>query len=174
MRYLKRQVLDNRAPADRRLTVDVSNGVTMGTTNNLLIPKGITTERPISPLLGMMRFNTTTNEVEVYQGLAEGNGVWRALRYKEAIGIIQQDLGVGDSIKTLFGPLNPAPPSVVQTGSTWTGANLIVIVENVIQIFTTNYVISVDPIGYTAGSYILFDQPPPIGKSVTVLHGFDK
>jgi len=174
MRYLKRQVLDNRSPADQRLTIDVSNSITMGTTNNVLVPKGLTSQRPVTPLLGMMRYNTTTNEVEVYQGLAEGNGVWRSLRYKEANGIIQQDLGVGNDVETVFGPLNPAPPTVVQTGSVWTGANLIVIVENVIQLFTTNYVIVLNPIGKPAGSYISFDQPPPTNKAVTVLHGFDK
>lgn len=183
MRYLRRQVLNRRSPSDSRLAVDIDNAVIMDTPKNLLLPKGVTDDRPVSPKLGMIRYNTTTNDVEVYQGLTEGSGAWRSLRYKESIGITQQTLGIGDDVETIFGPLNPAPPDsdptlTVQTNTAWTGNNIIVLVENVVQIFTTNYTVlhlgPENPQGRDPGSYVAFDSPVPTGKYVTVLHGFDK
>jgi len=141
MRYLRKQVLNRRAPWDQRLTVDALNAVVMTTTNNLTLPTGTTLERPVSPKNGMIRYNTTTNEIEVYQA-----SVWRSLRFKESTGITQQNLGSGDSQNVFFGPLNPAPPSVVQSGATWGAQNLLVIVESVIQIATTNYTVVQDPV----------------------------
>lgn len=170
MRYLRKQVLNRRAPFDDRLAVDITSGVVMNTPNNMLMPKGIQSQRPVTPLTGMMRYNTTTDEVEVYQGTS---ATWRAIRYKEATQITIQTLGVGDNVETVFGPLSPTPPTIVQSGTTWSGANILVIVENVIQIFNTNYTISVNPIGKPTGSYVLFDSSVPTGKAVTVLHGFD-
>lgn len=173
MRYLKKQVLNDTAPTDDRIAVDITNGVVMDTTNNLLLPKGLTVDRPVTPTLGMIRYNTTNNDVEVFQGTSDGTGVWRALRYKEATQITQQTLGPGDEIETAFGPLDPVPPAIVETGAIWSGANLIVLVENVMQIFNSNYIIVEDPPGKT-GWHIVFDNPVPLGKYVTVLHNFDR
>jgi len=39
-----------------------------GGTGFMLIPKGTTAERPVSPANGYMRYNTTTNQFEGYQG----------------------------------------------------------------------------------------------------------
>lgn len=179
MRYLRKQVLNRRAPYDQRLQIDVNNSVLMSTPTALQLPAGTSTERPINSnrygtsnvadLNGMIRYNTQTNQLEGNQ-----NGIWRAFRFKEATQIVSQTLGVGNSIDVLFGPLSPSPPATVESEATWSGANILVIVENVIQIFTTNYSISVDPVGYATGSYVLFDSPVPSGKAVTVLHGFDK
>ena len=195
MRFLKRQVINRRAPSDSRLVVDVNNGVVMDTPNSLLLPKGTgdvnysvgvpENQRPVAPVTGMIRYNTTYDEVEVYSG---ASATWRPIRFREAGQIIQQDLGNGDFIETKFGPLNPPPGftrlgySTTQDGYTWTGSNIIVIVENVIQIFNTNYVIEHNPAGlspstglpYDPGYYVVFDQPVPTGKAVTVLHGFDR
>lgn len=143
MRYLRRQVLNRRAPRDGRLVVDVTNGVVMNTPNNMLMPKGTTAQRPVTPVVGMMRYNTDTNEVEVYEG---ASATWRNIRYKESSEITQQSLGYGDAVTTIFGPLNPAPPTVVANGTTWTGSNLIVVVENVIQLFNTNYTVVNNPL----------------------------
>lgn len=173
MRFLKTLSLNRRAIHDDRLAVDTANGVIMNTPNNLLMPKGDTDNRPASPSTGMIRYNTTNDEVEVYQGIG-GSATWRSLRFKESTGITQQTLGTGDAIETIFGPLNPAPPSVVQSGETWGGQNLIVVVENVIQLHTTNYVIVQDPAGKDPGYYLEFGSAVPLGKPVTVLHGFDR
>lgn len=179
MRYLRKQNVNRRAPYDQRLQVDINNNILMSSPAGVQVPAGTTNERPIvgnryktdnaGDLSGMIRYNTTTGEFEGNQA-----GQWRSFRFKESTQIIVQNIAEGDFVETLFGPLNPAPPTTVQSGTTWTGANILVVVENVIQIFNTNYTIVVNPNGKPAGAYISFDQPVPIGKMVSVIHGFDK
>jgi hypothetical protein len=55
------------------VSVDVraANGVLScadSTTGGLFLPVGTTAQRPASPATGQMRFNTTTNLVETYNG----------------------------------------------------------------------------------------------------------
>lgn len=150
MRFLRRQTLNRRVPNDNRLYVDSANAVIMGTTNSLQLPSGTgdssysdgtpQNQRPANRHAGMIRFNETTGDVEVFQG-----GTWRALRYKESTGITQQTLGFGDNNNTYFGPLDPAPPATTQSGTTWGGQNLLVVVENVLQMFNTNYTVVQNP-----------------------------
>lgn len=188
MRFLKTLSLNTRAIHDDRLAIDTANGVIMNTANNLLMPKGATSDRPVAPVTGMIRYNTTTNEAEVYQGIG-GSATWRSLRFKESTGIIQQNLGPGDDTEIAFGPLSPrpsgnvdenqdwaSPGNTLTPGNIWTGANLIVLIENVFQIYGTNYDI-VDGIivSKTPGQlYVRFASPVPVGKPVTILHGFDR
>ena len=170
MRYLQRQLLNKRQVVDYGIAVGIGGDVVINSTNNVLLPKGTTVERPIIPTDGMIRYNTTTSEVEVRQGSA-----WRSLRFKESTGITLQSLGFGDGSTTIFGPLSPAPPTVIEMGSSWGGQNLIVLVENVIQIFNTNYTIVQNPGGaYVAGYYIQFTGPSIPNKPINVLHGFDR
>ena len=140
MRFLRNLNLNPKAPHDKRLNITKSDEVQFNTTRSLLLPSGPDSDRAVSPVAGMMRLNTTSGQVEVYQ-----NNVWRSLRFKEASQITIQNLGNGDGLSTLYGPLNPAPPAIVQSGTTWTGANLMVYVENVFQIFNTNYLIAQNP-----------------------------
>lgn len=170
MRYLQRQLLNNRQVVDYGIAVGIAGDVVMNSTNNLLLPKGTTAERPLAPADGMIRYNTTSSEVEVRQG-----SVWRSLRFKESSGITLQPLGYGDGSTTLFGPLSPTPPTIIESGATWGGQNLIVLVENVIQIFNTNYIIAQNPGGaYVDGYYIQFTGPSIPNKAINVLHGFDR
>lgn len=169
MRYLQRQLLNKRQVIDYGIAVGIGGDVVINSTNNVLLPKGTTAERPVTPSNGMIRYNTTTGEVEVYQGSS-----WRSLRYKEGSTITLQSLGFGDGSTTIFGPLNPTPPSIIESGGTWGGQHLIVLVENVIQIFNTNYTIVQNPMGYPAGYYIQFTGPSIINKPINVLHGFDR
>jgi hypothetical protein len=177
MRFLKTLSLNRRAIYDDRLAVDTANGVVMNTPNNLLMPKGATGDRPDAPLTGMIRYNTSTNEVEVYQGVG-GSATWRSLRFKESSEIVQQAF-IGDAETTVFGPLDPQPPTIVASGATWTGANLIVIVGNVFQTWNTNYLI-VDgadtvPQLITGQKYIQFTSAPPgLATPIVILHGFDQ
>jgi hypothetical protein len=177
MRFLKTLSLNRRAIYDDRLAVDTANGVVMNTPNNLLMPKGATGDRPGAPLTGMIRYNTTNNEVEVYQGVG-GSATWRSLRFKESTEIIQQAF-IGDAETVVFGPLDPQPPTIVASGATWTGANLIVVVGNVFQTWNTNYLIvdgaDTSPQLITGQKYIQFTSAPPgLSTPIVILHGFDQ
>jgi hypothetical protein len=150
MRYLRRQTLNRRAAYDNTLYVDTNRAVVMGSRVSLTLPTGDETEYPAVYENGMIRYNSgafdvVTNpnggQVEVYQG-----NTWRALRYKESGAITQQTLGVGDGDTIYFGPLSPAPYILpTQSGYSWTGSNLLVVVENVLQLHTTNYTIEQNP-----------------------------
>lgn len=67
------------SPADTAsnvtLNVQAANGTLTyadATTGGMFLPKGTTAQRPASATTGMMRFNTTTNAVEVYNGSSWG------------------------------------------------------------------------------------------------------
>ena len=151
MKFLKKSQINFRNVKDDSIAIQIDGEVTMDTPNVLLLPKGTTAERPSTYKLGHIRYNTTTNELEVYQG-AEGRQAWRALRYKESAQIIQQSLGYGNEEEYIFGPLDPAPPTpdLVDDKSQWTGSNLLVLVENVVQLNNTNYVIIQNPCRVTS------------------------
>jgi hypothetical protein len=125
---------------DNTLYVDTNNAIVMGSQNNLTLPSGPDGTRPSVPVNGMIRYNTTSLDIEVYQG-----STWRALRYRESGSITQQTLGIGDGDTLYYGPLNPAPTGNIQRGYTWSGANLLVLVENVLQLHTTNYTVVQNP-----------------------------
>jgi hypothetical protein len=140
MRFLRRQTFNRRAVYDNTLYVDTNNAIVMGSQNNLTLPTGPDSTRPAVPVNGMIRYNTTSLDIEVYQG-----STWRALRYRESGSITQQTLGIGDGDTLYYGPLSPAPTGNAQRGYTWTGANLLVLVENVLQLHTTNYTVVQNP-----------------------------
>ncbi len=54
------------------LTAD-SGIVTANATGALTVPSGTTAQRPATPIAGQLRYNTTTSNVEVY------NGVWQTI-----------------------------------------------------------------------------------------------
>lgn len=149
MRFLRNLNLNPKAPHDKRFNITKSDEVQFNTDRSVLLPAGPTANRATSPVAGMMRLNTDTDQVEVYQ-----SGVWRSLRFKESSQITLQNLGLGDGQSSLYGPLNPAPPAIVQSGTTWTGANLMVYVENVFQIYNTNYLIQQNPVIETTVSVL--------------------
>ncbi len=172
MRYLRRQTLNRRAPYDNRLYVDTTDSIVMGTSNNLMMPSGTTAERPVTPVNGMIRYNTTLNEVEMYQ-----SSKWRSFKFKEASPIVQQNLGAGDASNVYFGPLNAAynptnlssnvPVSGGQSVGQFGGQNIFVIVENVIQIFNTNYIIEQNPT-FGGGSYVGSSSAAAIVGATTI------
>ena len=53
-------------------TPTFTGNVTMTSTGFALIPAGTTAERPVSPVNGQIRYNTTTSQFEGYQGGAWG------------------------------------------------------------------------------------------------------
>jgi len=145
MRFLRRQTLNRRAVYDNSLYLDTNNNIVMGTSNTLVLPSGTTSgtsPRPYVPAPGMMRYNTTTGNIEVYQGSG-----WRSLRYKESTKIVQQNLGAGDSATVYFGPLNSlySPSNVSSENNNFAGQNVLVVVENVLQLAVSNYTVVQNP-----------------------------
>lgn len=145
MRFLRRQTLNRRAVYDNSLYLDTNNNIVMGTSNTLVLPQGTTsgtTPRPYIPTEGMIRYNTSTSNVEVYQGSG-----WRSLRYKESTKIVQQNLGAGDSATVYFGPLNSLynPTNISSENDNFAGQNVLVVVENVLQLAGSNYTVVQNP-----------------------------
>ncbi len=192
MRYLKRKSLsqysandDTLMIYDTRTTDHTQNGsrAVMDLTGALRLPKGTTGQRPnISTVEtangpnGYIRYNTTTNSLEAYI-----NGVWEVVRASSASAISKQTIGPGDLVETKFGPL-----TTVDAGTSYRASadNIIVLVENVIQISTTNFTIVENPAGsssatgylagapYPTGFYLNFGSAVPVGKNVTVYYGY--
>ena len=167
MKFLKKLQLAKKNLTDDRIAVDANSLVYFESTNAMKLPIGTTNQQPgqsgntvTSPANGMVRYNSSTNELEAYQ-----NSAWRNVRFKEATAITQQSAGTGNGTETKFGPLNPVPTAA---------QNVLVLVENVMQLATTNYTLVQNPGGYAAGWYIAFTSAVPAGKPVTVLHGFDQ
>jgi|TARA_A100001388_G_C28634250_1_gene433801 hypothetical protein len=175
MKFLKAQTTNIRGiQHGKGIYFDADEGVRMESTNSLNLPRGNNAQRPNTAQIGQIRYNTQENYVEFYQA-----GVWKPIRLQEPTTITQQSLGNGDGTETVFGPLNSGNtafpvPSAAQ--------NVIVLVENVFQLSTTNYTLEQSVSGnltgpnqpYADGYYIKFTQAVPVGKPVTVIHNFDK
>jgi len=178
MRFLKTLKLNRRTLVDNRVAVDVNNTFTIATTTDMILPKSNSSLTAVQTE-GMIRYNTTSKEVEVFSG---NPASWRTLRYKEATGIIRETY-VGNNSQQVYGPLSVQPPTTVENGTTWTGDNLIVIVGNVYQTWTDNYLIKTGvQIGapYDTGPnstkfYIQFTSTTPgLSTPIVILHGFDQ
>ena len=175
MKFLKAHTTNIRGiQHGKGIYFDADEGVRMESTNSLNLPRGNNAQRPNTAQIGQIRYNTQENYVEFYQA-----GVWKPIRLQEPTTITQQSLGNGDGTETVFGPLNSGNtafpvPSAAQ--------NVIVLVENVFQLSTTNYTLEQSVSGnltgpnqpYADGYYIKFTQAVPVGKPVTVIHNFDK
>jgi len=162
MRLLKAQNTNLRNIKGKGVRYEINDEVIVDSNNVVLLAKGSTGERPLNPTNGHMRYNTDTNDFEFFS-----NGAWRTVRYEEPFpaGINQQDLGSGDSSKTVFGPLNPVPVAA---------QNVLVFIENVFQLSGINYSLVQNPSDFAEGWYLEFTSPVPLGKPVTALHNFDK
>jgi|TARA_R110000803_G_scaffold163459_1_gene227128 hypothetical protein len=167
MRFLKAQSTNARGIyGNKDIRRDINGLVTLDSTNAVMVPSGTTSQQPSSPVNGMMRYNTTTNVFESYEA-----GSWAPVRRFAPAAIVVQSAGNGDDSETKFGPLNngdtynPAPAAV---------QNILVMVENVLQIPTTNFTLEQNPSGYATGWYVVFGAAVPTGKPVTIFHNFDK
>ena len=172
MRFLKAQTTSRGINADTQgLNIDSLGLATLNTDKALIVPKGTQNKRPFTGVEGMVRYNTDETEFEVYH-----NSAWKPIRFREPTTIVQQNLGNGNGTETTFGPMNsgdsfyPVPISE---------KNILVTIENVFQLATTNYSIVHNPSScpgapYASGYYLVFGTPVPTGKPVQVLHNFDK
>jgi len=138
MKFLKSQNTSRYSPSDNTIQVNPYGRVVMDVNGGLLLPKGTTAQRPQlsgvrqpTDANGTIRYNTSTNTIEAYVG-----NNWEVVRAPGASTITKQTLGPGDAVDDLFGPLTLTPASA---------DNIIVLVENVIQISTTNFSLSQNP-----------------------------
>ena len=149
----------------------------MDFTGAVMLPKGTTAQQPqVSGVRqpgdgnGYIRFNTTTKSFEGYID----NGItarWEVIRAPGSASITIETFGPGDDTETVFGPLNNVPASA---------NNIIVLVENVMQIPTTNFTLEQSASGsltgpnapYADGYYLKFTSPVPLAKYVTMFFGF--
>ena len=194
MRLIKQQTTNLRRiqPAAKGVKQDIDDQVVMVSERALRVPVGTLAQRPgeagiaTSSAIGQVRYNSTDQQLEAYQ-----NGAWRELRFKEPNqdpGIVWQNLGVGNvaADETVFGEFQSNDPDYPVPAS---ANNILVLIENVVQIPTTNYTIHQTPEitsgganegpnhPYTStgsGWWIKFTSPVPTGKPVTVIHNLDK
>ena len=148
MRFLKRQTINRRQLKSTTVYSDVADAnvyLNPRNSGSVVLPSGTDAQVPSNPVNGMLRYNVDHDEVQVYQ-----NTVWRSLRFKEATKIILQNLGNLDGYSYFYGPLNSSynPTNVSSNNDNFGGQNLLVFIENVFQIWNTNYVITQNP---TAG-----------------------
>lgn len=67
-------VLKYRTNNTDAITVNASQDVSLSSTGGFKVPSGTTAQRPASPVNGMLRYNTTIPQLEIYLG-----GTWTAL-----------------------------------------------------------------------------------------------
>jgi hypothetical protein len=148
MKFLKTKNISKFSINDRTLIAyPDANGpasrVVMNAHGGLMLPKGSTSERPQltgvrqpTDANGTIRYNTTLSSIEAYVG-----GAWVVVASPLASAITKQTLGPGDGVATIFGPLN----SSFVTSYSASADNILVLVENVMQISTTNFSVTQNP-----------------------------
>lgn len=137
MRLIKAQNTNLRNIYGKGVRYDIKDQVIVDSTNSIRIPAGSEAQRPDNPSNGQMRYNTDDNRFEMYE-----NGAWYYIRKAEPQTISQQNLGSGDAVEVLFGPLD--------SGDTYfptplAAQNILVFVENVFQVSGTNYTLVQNP-----------------------------
>lgn len=149
MKFLKTQNTSRYALADNAFRVNPYGRYIMDGTGALRLPKGTTAQRPqLSGVStpeganGYIRYNTTIDSVTgQHIGLeAYINGSWEVVRAPGSATITKQTLGPGDYVDDVFGPLIIVPSSA---------DNILVFVENVFQISTTNFLLEQNTISGT-------------------------
>ena len=163
MKFLKQKNISKYSVTDQTLFTNQYGRAVMGLTGGLRLPQGTTVQRPQTSGVrypgdasefadGTIRYNLDTNSLEALIA-----GVWEVVRAPGATTITKQTLGPGNNVDVTFGPLTLTPSSA---------DNIIVLVENVMQISTTNYTLT------SGNTYITFTSPIPIGKYITIYFGF--
>ena len=131
MKFVKRLVLNRKDPISNRFAVESDDRIVTTSKASLQIPSGSTSDRPATPVDGMTRYNSTLNDSEIYNISGSGAG-WEKIKTNRQTTITPQNLGLGNYVNTLFGPLS-------YDVSTSKPQNILVFVDNVYQIPTTNY-----------------------------------
>lgn len=130
MKFIKRLPLDGSNVTSNRFAVEANDTIVTTSKKSIQLPSGATADRP-NPVDGQIRYNETLNDAELYNISGEGTG-WEKVRTNRQQTITPQNLGVGNYINTLFGPL-------AYDIATTKPENVFVFVDNVYQLPTTNY-----------------------------------
>jgi hypothetical protein len=148
MKFLKTKNISQFSINDRALIYypagnGPGNRVVVNANGGMMLPKGTTAQRPQltgvrqpTDANGTIRYNTTIPALEAYVG-----GAWVTVASPFAAAITKQTLGPGDGVSTIFGPLNTAYAASYAASAD----NILVLVENVMQISTTNFNIFQNP-----------------------------
>ena len=117
--------------------------LTLNAKSSFVVPVGTTGERPVVPYTGMMRFNTSTNQMEVYN-----NSEWTSVG-GTSYTVIADEQFAGDGTTVTF-----------TLGSSQTTSSCIVSINGVVQIPTLAYAVS--------GTTLTFTEAPAIGDVIDV------
>ena len=158
MKFVKRLPLDGNNVTSNRFAVEANDTIVTTSKKSLQLPSGSTADRP-SPVNGQVRYSTTLNDSEIYNIAGSGTG-WEKVRTNRQQTITPQNLGVGNYINTLFGPL-------VYDVSTSKPENVFVFVDNVYQIPTTNYNMIA---GTNVSNQVTLAQQAALGSTQLILN----
>jgi filamentous hemagglutinin len=117
--------------------------LTLNSTNSMVVPVGTTGQRPVTPYTGMMRFNTTLNQMEIYN-----NSEWAPVGQTNYTVITDQQFD-GDGATVTFTLSTPQ-----------TTNSCIVSINGVVQIPTLAYAVS--------GTTLTFTEAPAVGDVIDV------
>jgi hypothetical protein len=146
MRYLKKLSIHKFQPASNKFAELIDGRIITDTHKSLQVPVGSTEERPtvVGPDYdGMLRYNSTNNEFEVYNYENPGFTRWEYVRTIRQGVITPQHLGSGTYHDSVFGPLS-------YNVDTDKPQNVFVFVDNVYQDPTRNYSLISNPSPSTA------------------------
>jgi len=168
MKFIKKSPITLDSPMADRFSVLPDDRIVTTTKVSMQMPVGGDTERPGIYSDGQVRYSTTLDDFEVYNGNGQGLG-WEVVRTVRPAPITLCPLGVGDYVKVEFGPLlyktgEPYDPRFIDRPE-----NVMVYVENVWQIPKTNYELVIN----SNAVWVRFGEAPPLNKPVNVLLGFD-
>jgi hypothetical protein len=132
-------------------TKSADSSVKQASDGGISVPAGTTAERTTNPIAGEIRFNETTNTLEVYNGTS-----FVSMATTGPVSITQ-DSFTGDGSTTAF-----TMSTSVESDQT---QRIVVAVGNVYQNPASAYTLS--------GTTITFTSPPGSSETITVIHGYD-
>jgi len=137
MKFYKRLPINRKDPISNAFAVEADGRIVTNTHASIQAPGGTTAQRPTVLSNGEIRYNTElgTGELEAYI-----NGSWQIVKTNRQAEITVNTYTNGDYLNTIFGPLSYnidiAKPQ-----------NVMVYVENVYQVPTTNYTLEFSSVG---------------------------
>jgi hypothetical protein len=170
MKFLKQKNISKYSATDQTLFTNHFGRAVMGLSGGLRLPQGTTAQRPQTTNTvrypgdasefadGTIRYNIDTNSLEALIA-----GIWEVVRAPGSVSIRKQTLGPGNGVDVSFGPLAESIPAGIIAPYDYP---IVVLVENVVQISTTNYTLT------SSNTIITFASPVPAGKSITIYYGF--